>query len=444
MISPIVKANSEEGPVLLKPKYYPHITGLAVVFMTIAPLCLLLCLQDPADRELDALLAEDSSNIVLDATVHGSVDASANFDSVMANTASPPASVTVPPPSSPAVVAPARPPVVPPQADTRMAALPPVLNTPSTTSDSTATYLRPTTPQKQSDTDAVMAMAAADAVSSKHTGGGHVPTPTPERNIESPFDSDLPLPTYADVEDRTAPADVVASAKDVVMAEDDADEEPFVEPEISPPSAFDATGHLSMVGGVASNLGGSSKTVTSPAAPRSDDVGVRQGDEKSATSESRSRRRRSRRPDKTEVTPSQDAPVIESPRMINPFAPGLGEETPAEVVDIILQQPLESRPVSKIENLVAVTRTTGFPIALVRSGLPDDHWWVQQMVGARGNAFAGRVNFGNEDSIPGSVYHLVIVFLDSPDEVRRFRIAKQFRKLPEGIRRSREFTFVRR
>ncbi len=412
--------------------------------MTIAPLCLLLCLQNPADRELDALLAEDSSSVVLDATVHDSVGSSADFDGALANDVSTPASVTAPQPSSPAVAAHSRPPVVPPQTDTRMAALPPVLNAPSPTSDCTATYLRPTTPQKQSDTDAVMAMAAADALSSKHTGSGRVPTPTPERNIESPFDSDLPLPTYTDVDDRTPPTDVTTSAKQIVMAEDEVDEEPFLEPEISPPSAFDATGHLSMVGGVASNLGGSYKTVASPAEPRSGEAGVRKGDEKSATSESRSRRRRSRRSEKVEVTPSKDAPVIESPRMINPFAPGLGEETPAQVVDIILQQPLESRPVSKIENLVAVTRTTGFPIALVRSGLPDDHWWVQQMVGARGNAFAGRVNFGNEDSIPGSTYHLVIVFLDSPDEVRRFRIAKQFRKLPEGIRRSREFTFVRR
>ena len=97
-----------------------------------------------------------------------------------------------------------------------------------------------------------------------------------------------------------------------------------------------------------------------------------------------------------------------------------------------------------MENLVAVTRTKGWPIALIKSDLPDDHWWVQQMVGVRGNSFAARVNFGNEQSISGSVYHLVFVFLDSPDEVRRFRIAKQFKELPKGIRHSREYTFVRR
>lgn len=121
-----------------------------------------------------------------------------------------------------------------------------------------------------------------------------------------------------------------------------------------------------------------------------------------------------------------------------------GEAPPEMMEDIILQQPLESRPVERMENVVAVTKAKGWPVALVRSDLPDDEWWVQQMVGIRGNAFAARVNFGNEHSISGSVYHLVFVFLDSPDEVRRFRIAKQFKKLPEGIRHTREFTFVRR
>lgn len=38
---------------------------------------------------------------------------------------------------------------------------------------------------------------------------------------------------------------------------------------------------------------------------------------------------------------------------------------------------------------------------------------------------------------------MVIVFLDSPDEVRRFQIAKQFKDIPEGTRRSRGFHYIR-
>ena len=113
------------------------------------------------------------------------------------------------------------------------------------------------------------------------------------------------------------------------------------------------------------------------------------------------------------------------------------------VEDVILQTPFENRPVGRIENVLAITRAKGWPVALVRSDLPGDDWWVQQMVGIQGNAFTARVNFGNEDSIAGSAYRLVFVFLDSPDEVRRFRIAKQFNELPEGVRRSREYLFIR-
>ena len=58
--------------------------------------------------------------------------------------------------------------------------------------------------------------------------------------------------------------------------------------------------------------------------------------------------------------------------------------------------------------------------------------------------FPARVNFGNETSLSGSQYHLVFVFLESQDEVRRFNIAKQFKEIPAGVRRSREYTFVRK
>ena len=111
--------------------------------------------------------------------------------------------------------------------------------------------------------------------------------------------------------------------------------------------------------------------------------------------------------------------------------------------DVAVQTPLESAPVGRVENVVAISNARGWPVALIRSDLPDDVWWVQQMVGIQAHSFAARVNFGNEYSLSGSEYSLVIVFLDSPDEVRRFRIAKQFKEIPEGVRRSREFHYIR-
>lgn len=189
---------------------------------------------------------------------------------------------------------------------------------------------------------------------------------------------------------------------------------------------YDATGHLAM-------------RTPSVKPPNAAD-----GDEKDKEKK-KSSKRRPRLADKTdldnrrEMAGSTDVKELET--WLDPESSE--SELPEVLEDVILQQPLESRNVSQVENVVAVTRAKGWPIAMVRSDIPDDDWWVQQMVGIRGNAFAARVNFGNENSIPGSVYHMVIMFLDSPDEVRRFRIAKQFEKLPEGVRRSREFTFVR-
>ena len=113
------------------------------------------------------------------------------------------------------------------------------------------------------------------------------------------------------------------------------------------------------------------------------------------------------------------------------------------IEEVVIQTPVESALVGRVENVVAMTRAKGWPIALIRSNLPDDVWWVQQVVGIQGNSFAARVNFGNEYSVSGSAFSMVIVFLDSPDEVRRFRIAKQFKDIPEGVRHSREFHYIR-
>lgn len=199
---------------------------------------------------------------------------------------------------------------------------------------------------------------------------------------------------------------------------------------------FDSTGHLAMSGPQGGALAGTRPPPTPAPAP-----------EQRVKKEPR---RRSRPADQQPAPPQQSTPDMTAMATSGggdlwaesgDDAFGTNAEVPLE--DVILQQPLENRRVDRVENVIAVTRAKGFPIALVRSDLPDDFWWVQQMVGIRGNAFAARANFGNESSLPGSVYHMVIVFLDSADEAHRFRIAKRFKDLPEGSRHSREFTFVR-
>jgi len=237
--------------------------------------------------------------------------------------------------------------------------------------------------------------------------------------------------------------------------------EDFIEPIIRAPSYFDSTGHLALTHGGNGAMAGTAippivivpkskastendheteaTVVADASAGKPEDVSTRAGNRTPRSRIAKAKADAQGRKVQDELTVSTTS--TNSSRML--LSGTFGETPPEILVDVILQQPLESRAVLRMENLVAVTQAKGWPVALVRSDLPDDEWWVQQMVGIRGNAFAARVNFGNEYSISGSVYHLVFVFLDSPDEVRRFRIAKQFKKLPEGIRHTREFTFVR-
>lgn len=181
-------------------------------------------------------------------------------------------------------------------------------------------------------------------------------------------------------------------------------------------SYFQSTGHLAMTGTISSK----------------------------SSVQNTKRKRRSGSSGRSKETKRTDEPAMSGTMPTSGTDDPFASEPSSPVVDVVLQQPFEQRPVQKVENLIATTQEPGWPIALVRSDIPGDAWWVQQMVGIRHRSFASRVNFGNNDSLPGSVYHLVIVFLDSADEARRFRIAKQFKEIPEGLRRSREYTFVRK
>ncbi len=192
-------------------------------------------------------------------------------------------------------------------------------------------------------------------------------------------------------------------------------------------SYYDATGHLAL----------SSQALVPDPAMISSATDVTEPAVEKASVKKSSDGRRTRKQKKDEAT---TVPV--DPQ--NPAHKTAGSQLPeGPIEDVAIQTPLETQPVGRVENVVALTRAKGWPVALIKSDLPDDVWWVQQMVGIQGTSFNARVNFGNEYSISGTQYHMVIVFLDSPDEVRRFRIAKQFKDVPAGVRRSREFHYIR-
>ncbi|MEZ6062416.1 MAG: hypothetical protein R3C19_18895 [Planctomycetaceae bacterium] len=300
--------------------------------------------------------------------------------------------------------------------DASVAALPPAKNADTWSTDN-GSY--------DSDSESLAAMVASASVTrttdigrdySEHTGSFSAMSPAeammthidePEPAAADPV-FDKPISEILTPRDTSPPA-LIGRRRPVTE---------FVDPVPEAPSYYDSTRHIAMADHARATANHADEKPAAKSPSRTD----------------RSSGRRSRGSSKRDKD-EKDKPAATDPVVVTE------DET---LEDVVLQTPLESNRVDRVENVVGVTRATGWPIALVRSDLPGDDWWVQQMVGINGNSFAARVNFGNEDSLSGSAYRMVIVFLDSPDEVRRFRIAKQFKELPKGTRHSREFFYVRK
>lgn len=277
--------------------------------------------------------------------------------------------------------------------------------------------------------------------------------------------SDEPVSALVPAPAELQPADPLFSAAD--DSDDAADSPEMIEiprrPDVAD-SYYDATGHMALIsqGQVNDPVAGAppavDKKTGEPAAPKSE---AKDGAKSEASGKNDSKRVSSRRrtkKDETEAAKPSDAttaaPATTMASTGNPFldgkdampkrATGEPDVDPALIEDVVINTPAENSHVNRVEDVVAATAAKGWPIALIRSDLPDDVWWVQQVIGIQGNAFGARVNFGNEYTVRGSAYRMVIVFLDSPDEVRRFRIAKQFKEIPAGVRRSREFHYIRK
>jgi len=264
----------------------------------------------------------------------------------------------------------------------------------------------------------------------------HVATPVvsnPVRDVPPPVDA-----TLASIESHQGNALVAADAQQDWPVVADAE---VIEPPKRAETGvnyYEATGHLAMR--TQPQVPDPVNYQTKPATSKNELQERSDSDEGASAKSRHSKGRKSKSDEKASAEANANSKLpFETTRL----GSRARTESNALLEDVAVQTPQESAPVGRVENVVAVTNARGWPIALIRSNLPDDVWWVQQMIGIQDHSLAARVNFGNEYSLSGSEYCMVIVFLDSPDEVRRFRIAKQFREIPEGVRRSREFHYIR-
>ncbi|MCR9197178.1 MAG: hypothetical protein NXI04_00905 [Planctomycetaceae bacterium] len=379
----------------MKAKYYPHLTVAGAVLLTAAPLCFVLSLNGASSTgELEALIAQTEGDQTHKQTSAGQGERATRVEPLSFEPSAP-SLVSASPEKSAST--PSSSPVI---ADITRASHEPRV---AMSQDRPVRAAPVDPPPPMSDAAAVMDMALL--------------SDPDEGRLDEPIPS-VPVP---DEEGAPGVASEEPTAGSLHVTHPTS---PVVKTLVDAGSHFGATAHLAMRESFR-------------------DPGRDSRQHQRMTSDAMDGSLSLSEPDGRMTGLASDTPMMGG-NVVLPEPEGFDRPVEAAREDVILQQPLESRPVSRVENIVAVTKAKGWPVALVRSDLPDDHWWVQQMVGIRGNAFAARANFGNENSIRGSVYHLVFVFLDSPEEVRRFRIAKQFKDLPEGIRRSREFTFTRR
>lgn len=415
----------------MKPKYYPHATVAAAAALTIAPLCFVLSLpylrsttqksESSAVASLDSPSTPEAHTVASATVVHKPNSVTQKATTANAKTVNPSSGSK--------------------RAETRVALL--SARNPTTAASHDLASSRPMPSVIPTETGVREIIELADGNGETSAVDETVPVPAiaaassdslPQLVAMQPATGNLSEVRKHSADSKPAQETASPNAK----AESPNSNDIFIEPPTeTSKSTFEATGHLAMTGGTTGAIAGTAKPVHNLTAPERVSDKEKKPERRPSRSRSRNSGRSARNSDEATAA---DMTVSGE----NPFAPGFGVTSPIQTEDVILQQPLENRHVARMENVIGVTRAKGWPIALVKSDLPDDFWWVQQMVGIRGNSFAARVNFGNEHSISGSVYHMVIVFLDSPDEVRRFRIAKQFKELPEGVRRSREFTFIRR
>ena len=145
----------------------------------------------------------------------------------------------------------------------------------------------------------------------------------------------------------------------------------------------------------------------------------------------------------TKTTPISKSTARPSSRSRRSTSKSSKTDSGPKFVDLTVSVPKEG-VVRRVEGMVAKTRSKGFPVAVIRSELPDSPWWVQKTTFFQPPYFKIHLRFGNEDTESQTRYRLVILMLETREEATRFMTADQITAIPEGMRRTRELNYVRK
>lgn len=86
----------------------------------------------------------------------------------------------------------------------------------------------------------------------------------------------------------------------------------------------------------------------------------------------------------------------------------------------------------------------GWPVVVVRDAGAGAEWWVQQPCRAvRGTRFVATSHFGNEQTLPGTRYQLVVLAMRDVEEANRFTAGSRFDQLPSETPHSEPVELIR-
>ena len=87
--------------------------------------------------------------------------------------------------------------------------------------------------------------------------------------------------------------------------------------------------------------------------------------------------------------------------------------------------------VGRTQDVVTTVTDSGLPMIVVKSDLPNEPWWVQNVPRSTGpKQFGVRLIFGNERTPPGSKFHVVALLLPNAASAAQYHVGQQLTELP--------------
>ena len=124
-----------------------------------------------------------------------------------------------------------------------------------------------------------------------------------------------------------------------------------------------------------------------------------------------------------------------------PIAMVQGDE--AKETGVTLLNPQQQEKVKQVIEVAGRVHSPGYPVVLVRADQPGCLWWAQEWPKKTSQrTFKAFAQIGNDDSIDGSRFQLVVLMIPTSEGRELFKPGASFRELPPNLARSVETVVV--